>query len=126
MPGQAFDYAIVRVVPRVERHEHLNAGVIVCCPTAEILACRIHLDRARLSALAPGADADTIGRHLEALRAVCHGDPEAGPIAALPLRERFHWLVHPRSTVVQVSAVHAGIGDDLHAALDRLLESCVR
>ena len=125
MPGRPFDYAFVRVVPRVERGEHINAGVIVCCPTGDFLDCRVHLDRGRLAALAPDADPAVIERHLEALVAVCRADPRAGPVAALPLRERFHWLVHPRSAIIQVSDVHAGTSDDLPATLERLFETNV-
>lgn len=125
MPARPFDYAIIRVVPRVERGESLNAGIIVCCPTASFLGCRVRLDPSRLAALCPEADATTIARHLQALRAVCHGEPAAGPIAALPLRERFHWLVHPRSAVLQVSEVHAGTSEDLDATLEHLFEAAV-
>ncbi|MEX1361855.1 MAG: DUF3037 domain-containing protein [Nannocystaceae bacterium] len=125
MPARPFDYAIIRVVPRVERGEFLNAGIVVCCPTASFLGCRVRLDAPRLAALCPEADAASIARHLQALCAVCHGEPTAGPIAALPLRERFHWLVHPRSAVLQVSEVHAGTSEDLDATLEQLFDAVV-
>lgn len=125
MPTRPFDYAFVRVVPRVERGEHINAGVIVYCPTGDFLDCRVHLHRDRLAALAPDAEPEVIERHLEAVVAVCRGDATGGPVAALPLRERFHWLVHPRSAILQVSDVHAGASDDLPATLDRLFQANV-
>lgn len=121
MPALApFDYAIVRVVPRVEREEFINAGVVLYAPTRGYLACALRLDRARLAALAPDVDAEPLARHLEAFRRVCEGDRKAGPIAALPQTERFHWLVAPRSTQIQTSAVHGGVCDDPAAALREL------
>jgi hypothetical protein len=126
MPGEvAFDYAAVRVVPHVERAEFINAGVIVSAPARRFLGCALRLDTGRLAALAPDADAAAIARHLEALRAVCAGDPAAGAVALLDQRARFHWLVAPRSTVIQTSPVHAGLCDDPEAALARLLQSLV-
>jgi hypothetical protein len=119
----AFDYAIVQVVPRVERDERLNAGVILFCPAAAYLGCKIDLDERRLRALAPDVDLAAVAAQLDAIRAVCAGDAGAGPIARLSPSERFHWLSAPRSTVVQPSAVHAGICDDPPAALQRLFES---
>jgi len=104
----AFDYAVVRVVPRVERGEFLNAGVIVWCLAQDYLAARVALDVARLRALDPHADVDAISAHLASVPRVCAGDPSGGPIAQLPQKERFHWLVAPRSTVIQTSPVHAG------------------
>jgi hypothetical protein len=122
---RAFDYVIVQVVPRVERDERLNAGVILFCPTAAYLGCRIHLDADRLRALAPEVDVDGIARQLDAVRAVVEGDPQAGPIAALSPSERFHWLCAPRSTMVQPSAAHAGLCDEPQAALDHLFGAVV-
>src|SRR5687768_10592340 len=101
MPGRAaFDYAVVTVVPRPERGERINAGVILFAPALGFLGCAFELDEARLAALDPAADAAAIRRHLDGLRAVCAGDAGAGPVARLPARERFHWLVAPRSTVI--------------------------
>lgn len=122
----SFDYAIVRVVPRVERGEFLNAGVILFCPTEGFLEARIALDRERLLALDPKVDVALVESHLDVIPRVCKGGEEAGPIGALAQRARFHWLVAPRSTVIQVSPVHAGVGRDLQAALDSLFEKLVR
>jgi hypothetical protein len=118
----AFDYAIVRVVPHVEREEFLNAGVILFCEARDFLGCRIEIDDARLLALAPDVDLDLARRHLEAIPRVCEG---SGPIGKLTLRERWRWLVAPRSTIVQTSAAHAGIGEP-DEALERLVERVVR
>lgn len=118
----AFDYAIIRVVPRVERGERVNVGVIVHGPTRDWLGCRISDDLRRVQALAPNLDLDLVREHLHAFERICAGDPTAGPIAALPLRERFHWLVHPRSTIIQLSSVHSGRTSDLRRSLDVLFE----
>ena len=122
----SYDYAIIRVVPRVERGEFLNAGVILYCRTLQYLAAAIDLDRARLAALAPDLDPAEVLAHLDMIPLICRGGPGAGPIGALSLAERFHWLVAPRSTVVQTSPVHSGICDNPEAALGHLLESMVR
>ena len=120
-----FDYAIVRVVPRVEREEFINVGVILHAPTRGFLGCALRLDRARLAAFAPGLDVEALARHVEAFRAVCDGDPDAGPIARLPIGERFHWLVAPRSAALQTSPVHGGVCADPAAALHELLAARV-
>jgi hypothetical protein len=121
VPEQSsFDYAVIRVVPRVEREEFINAGVIMFCPERQFLEARIHLDDARLRALWPDIDLDMVRRHLQAFPDVCSADPGAGPIARLTQRERFHWLVSPRSTMIQVSAVHCGLCEDPHAILEHL------
>jgi hypothetical protein len=126
VPGDvAFDYAAIRVVPHVERGEFVNVGVIVSAPARRFLECAIRFDRARLLALDPAADVAAIERHLDALRAVCAGVPAAGEVGALNQRQRFHWLVAPRSTVIQTSPVHAGLCDDPAAALGRLLDALV-
>lgn len=124
MPS-TFDYAIVRVVPRVERGEFINAGVIVSCPTAGYLAAKIALDNARLAALAPDADIADIEAALAVIPWIASGDPRGGPIGALPRGERFHWLVAPRSAIIQTSAVHTGLCEDPAAALDQLLARLV-
>jgi hypothetical protein len=116
----SFDYAVLRVVPRVERQEFINAAVVAFCPEKRYLDARIHLDVLRLQALWPEADADLIRQHLEAVRRICAGDLAAGPIARLSQRERFHWLVSPRSTIIQPSPVHTGVCDDTEDMLDRL------
>lgn len=122
----SFDYAVVRVVPRVERGEFLNAGVILYSPTAAFLGARIELDRARLLALAPDVDVAMVESHLAAIPKICAGGGEAGSIGQLGQGARFHWLVAPRSTMIQVSPVHVGVDRDLPAALDRLFEKLVR
>jgi hypothetical protein len=122
---EEFQYALLRVVPHVERGECINAGVVVFCRRAGFLAARVALDRDRLAALAPDVDADEIERHLATLARVAAGDPDAGPVAALERSERFHWLVAPSSTVVQPSPVHTGLCDDAQATLDRLFATLV-
>jgi hypothetical protein len=108
----SFDYAVVRVVPRVERGEFINAGVIVFCLERRFLAARVAVDEARLKALWPEIDVELVRRHLEAIPKIAAGDPAAGPIARLSQRERFHWLVSPRSTIIQVSEVHTGLCEE--------------
>ena len=122
----SYDYAIVRVVPRVERGERMNIGVIVSCPAREYLQAKIEIDEVRLRALDETLDLDAIRRHAASIPAICEGGPNAGPIGRLSQRERFHWLVAPRSTSIQTSAVHTGRCDDLDAALESLLERMVR
>jgi Protein of unknown function (DUF3037) len=116
----SFDYAVLRVVPRVERHEFINAAVVVFCLERRYLAARVHLDPARLLALWPDADVELIRQHLEAVERICAGDEAAGPIARLSQRERFHWLTSPRSTVIQPSPVHTGVCDGTDDLLGRL------
>lgn len=130
MPGRAsFDYALVRVVPRVERGECMNAGVILLCRQRRFLGARIALDEGRLRAFAPyltTTEMDEIRAHLAVIPAICAGGADAGPIGRLGQAERFHWLVAPRSTVVQPGPVHAGLCDEPAAALDHLLATMVR
>ncbi|MBA2719186.1 MAG: DUF3037 domain-containing protein [Chloroflexi bacterium] len=126
MADQPFQYAIVRVVPRVERGECLNAGVIVLCRPRRYLAAKVGLDQGRLAALAPDVDPATIESHLAAIERIARGDPDAGPIAALGQGERFHWLVAPSSTVIQPSEVHTGLCADPAAELEHLFERLVR
>jgi hypothetical protein len=120
-----YDYAVVRVVPRVDRGEQMNVGVILSCVDDEFLEMRIALDEARLRALDPLADLDGIRAGLATLDAVCAGGPAAGPFAAMPPRDRFRWMVSPRSTVIQTSPVHTGRTDDPRAALQHLFETMV-
>jgi hypothetical protein len=117
-----YDYAIVRVVPRVERGEFINVGVIVSCAAAGLLKARIELDPERLLALDPTADVDAIASNLATIPLVCEGGLAAGPLGRLGLRERFHWLVAPRSTSVQTSAVHTGRHADAAPTIDELIE----
>lgn len=120
-----FEYAVLRVIPRVERGECINAGVVLYCQVDSFLDARVHLDADRLKALDPHADLEAVRAHLEAVRSVCAGGPEAGTVGRLPLRERFGFVVAPRSTVVQPSEVHTGLTDDPEAELERLLRSMV-
>jgi Protein of unknown function (DUF3037) len=125
-PRDVFQYALVRIVPSVERGEQLNAGVILLCRTRPFMGARTALDERRLAALAPDLDPATIRPHLEAIERIAAGDPTAGPIAQLEPAERFHWLVSPASTMIQPSEVHTGFSDDPAAELDHLFESLVR
>lgn len=120
-----FDYAIIRVVPRVERGEFLNVGVVLFCRTLRFLGSRIELDGCRLHALAPKLDLDSLQQHLDSITAICVGGSTAGPIGQLPIAERFHWLVSPRSTIIQPSPVHCGICTDAQAALDQVFAAMV-
>ena len=127
MPARSpFEYAVVRVVPRVEREEFVNAGVILFCHDRSLLTARIELDEARLLALAPGVDRALVRRHLAAIPRICAGGPGAGPIGQMPLRERWRWLVAQRSTILQTSPAHAGLCDAPEAWLERLLDQMVR
>jgi Protein of unknown function (DUF3037) len=127
MPAlSSFDYAIIRVVPRVEREEFVNVGAIVHCRERPFLGARIALDRGRLAALAPDLDLAEIQAHLDAIVRISEGGPAAGPIGRLSQTERFHWLVAPRSTVIQTSPVHSGLTDDPAAALEHLMATMVR
>ena len=121
-----FDYAIVRVAPRVEREEFVNAGVLLFCLERDFLRARVEVDEPRLRALWPAIDVELVRQHLEAIPKICAGSPDGGPIARLSLRERFHWLVAPRSTIIQTSPVHSGVHHDLAAALESLFEKLVR
>ena len=124
MPGEhTYDYPIIRVVPRGEL---INVGVILSCPSADFLEARIEIDGARMLALDPTHDVEATRAHLEMIPRVCRGGPEAGEIGALPQRNRFHWLVSPRSTIIQMSPVHTGRTDDPAKALQRLLDTMVR
>lgn len=127
MPAlSSFDYAIFRVVPRVEREEFVNAGVILFCLERDFLAARVEVDEPRLRALSSGLDLEQVRQHLEAIPRICAALPEGGPIARLSQRERFHWLVAPRSTVIQVSPVHTGLAETPERALDEIFERMVR
>ena len=123
---KVYEYAIVRVVPRVDREEFVNVGVIVSCPARGFLEASIELDEQRLKTLDPGLDMVAIRAHLAAIPAICSGGPEAGEIGQLPPRRRFEWLTAPRSTVIQTSPVHTGYCQDPGVVLESLLETMVR
>jgi hypothetical protein len=123
---RTYDYAIVRVVPRVERGEFVNAGIILSCDIERILQARIELDEAVLMALDADVDLELVRSTLAAIPAICAGGADAGDIGKLSARERFHWLVAPRSTIVQTSPVHTGQCSDLRAVLDHLMDKMIR
>jgi hypothetical protein len=123
--GKPFEYAVLRVVPRVERGEFINAGVVIYCQAERFLGARVHVDPTRLKVLDPDADLKAVLAHLEAVRSICAGGSKAGSVGRLPLGERFGWVVAPRSTVVQPSPVHTGLTDDPEAELERLLRRMV-
>src|SRR5919199_1629723 len=121
-----YSYAIIRVMPRVERGEVLNVGVVLFSRELDFLGSRLDLDEQRLRSLAPWVDVSAVERHLATFQAICDGSELGGPIAALPKPERFHWLVAPRSTIIQTSPVHVGRSRDPHQALEDLLTEFVR
>ena len=126
MPArEPFQYAAVRIVPRIERGELVNAGVVLFCRPLRFLGARTHLDEALLDALAPGCDPGAVRPHLAVVERIAAGDDAAGPIARLPQSERFHWLVAPASTIVQPGPVHTGLTDDPPSELDRLFAALV-
>ena len=122
----SYDYAVVRVVPRVEREEFINVGIILSCPAQDYLGARMELDEERLRALDAGVNVESVRAHLASIPLICAGGAAAGPIGLLSRRERFHWLVAPRSTVIQVSPVHTGRCTDIQGTLEHLLNSMVR
>jgi len=121
-----YSYALVRLVPRVERGEFLNVGVVVFSRELDFLGARLEVDQERLRSLSPDVDAALVERHLQVFQAICDGAEAGGPIAALPKPERFHWLVAPRSTMIQTSPVHVGRSLDAERALEDLLNEFVR
>ena len=123
---RTYDYAIVRVVPRVERGEFVNAGIILSCDVERVLQARIELDEAALLALDARVDLELVRSTLATIPAICAGGADAGTIGRLSARERFHWLVAPRSTIVQTSPVHTGQCSDLYAALEHLMNRMIR
>ena len=126
MPAlNSYDYAIVRVVPCVERGEYINAGVILFCRTRRFLDALVYLDIPRLTTLYPAVDLDMVQRYLEIIPLVCAGSAEAGAIGQLSQSERFHWLVSPRSTIIQTSPAHSGLSTDPAATLEHLLKTMV-
>jgi len=120
-----YDYAVVRVVPKVDREEFINAGVIVSCPELSFLEARIKLDESRLLALDPNIDLDLVRKHLDSIPKICRGGDDTGSIGQLPQRQRFHWLVAPRSTIIQTSPVHTGRCGDPATALEHLVAKMV-
>jgi hypothetical protein len=123
---RTYDYAVVRVVPRVERGEFVNAGIILSCDVERILLASIELDEAALLALDSRVDLDLVRSVLKSIPAICAGGEAAGDLGRMSVRERFHWLVAPRSTIVQTSPVHTGQCSDPGAALEHLMQTMVR
>jgi hypothetical protein len=123
---RSYDYAVIRVVPRVERQEFVNAGVIVWCREQDVLEARMELDETRLLALDPAVDIAAVNRHLASISRICAGGEDAGDLGKLSKRERFDWLVAPRSTIIQTSPVHSGRCVDMNATLEHLLVTMVR
>lgn len=121
-----FEYAVIRVVPRVEREEFLNVGVILYCSAQDFLQTAFELNEERLRAFASDLKIPEIEEHLLAFEQICAGGAKAGAIGKLPLGERFRWLTAPRSTVVQTSPVHTGLCSDARETLARLLTKLVR
>jgi hypothetical protein len=120
-----YDYAVIRVVPKVEREEFINAGVILSCPARSFLEAQIELNESRLLALDPSLDLEMVKNHLATIPKICRGGADAGPIGQLSQRERFYWLVAPRSTIIQTSPVHTGRCSDPAAALRHLVATMV-
>ena len=126
MPARnSYDYALVRLVPHVERGEYINVGVILFCRTQRFLGALIHLDEQRALALAPRLDLEFVSQHLDRIPLICAGGEQAGSIGRLSQSERFHWLVSPRSTIIQTSPVHSGLCSDPAATLEKLFKQMV-
>ena len=125
MAGSPFSYAVLRVVPRVDRGERVNVGVVVFCRTLDYLEARTRLDESRALALCPDLDLGAVRPHLQAIERIAAGDPAGGPIAELETTARFHWLVAPSSTIIQPSEVHTGVAEEPAEQLDRLFASLV-
>jgi hypothetical protein len=126
MPAlSSYDYAVLRVVPNVEREEFINVGVILFCRPLRFLDVRIELDTQRLAALAPDLDLEMVKAQLDLFPRICVGGPDAGPIGKMEQADRFHWLVAPRSTIIQISPVHCGLCANPEAALDDVFEKQV-
>jgi len=126
MPATSvFEYALMRVVPRIERGEYVNAGVVLLCRQHGFLEARLHLDPGRLRALDPTLDLELLEEQLAHIPRICAGGPPAGPIGALPHYERFRWLTAPRSTIIQPSPVHTGLCTDPRATLERIFARSV-
>jgi len=121
----SYDYALIQLVPSVERGECLNVGVILFCRTLGFLGARVHLNTTRVLALSPDLDLAAIQQQLDTIMLICQGGPEAGPLGKMSQSERFHWLVSPRSTIIQISPVHEGVCDNPEAALEHLLKMMV-
>ena len=125
-PADTYDYAVIRVVPRVEREEFVNVGILLSCEASGYLEARIELDEARVASLDPTLDLESLHRHLDTIPVICRGGLGTGPIGLLPQRARFHWLTAKRSSIIQTSPVHMGKCADMAATMEHLLERMVR
>jgi hypothetical protein len=123
--NQLFEYAVIRLVPRVDREEFLNVGVILYCAKQQFLKTLFQLDEGRITSLYPEIDIEVVRKHLNTFQLICQGDPGAGPIAKLPLAERFRWLTATRSTIIQISKVHPGFCTDAEETLQKLFRQLV-
>lgn len=120
-----FEYAVIRVVPKVEREEFLNVGVVVYCAQRKLLQAKFQLDEKRLISFCGNCDVQEISEYLQSFEKICAGSADSGPIGKLPIAERFRWLTATRSTVVQTSKVHTGLADNVHGIIDRLYDQLV-
>lgn len=120
-----FEYAVIRVVPKVEREEFVNVGVILLCSKQKFLKAAIQLNDQRLGALYPEIDKAVLQEHIQSFTRICEGGPDSGPIGQLPLSERFRWLTAARSTMVQTSPVHPGLCNDPQKMVKHLMEQLV-
>ncbi|MEF3273781.1 MAG: DUF3037 domain-containing protein [Chloroflexus sp.] len=125
MPASAFEYALLRLVPRVERGEQINIGVVLLCRQQRFLGMRAYLDEVRIAALWPDIDLEPVREQLAAFELVCNGGAAAGPIGELPIYERFRWLTATRSTIIQPSAVHCGLCEQAQAMLEHIFQQMV-
>ncbi len=126
MPDHLFEYAVVRIVPKVEREEFLNVGIILLCMSQKFLSTNSKVDKSRLFSLCPSVDLDVVLRHMHAFNLICAGGPGGGPIGLLSLPERFRWLTASRSTIIQTSNVHPGLCQDPQQMLDHLYSTLVK
>ena len=126
MPDRhVFEYAVIRVVPRMEREEFLNVGVVLFCKSRRYLDCRYLVDQEKLAAVFPQLDLEDVEAHLQSFERICRAAKEGGPIALLDTPSRFRWLTATRSTVVQAGKVHTGLCEELPASLDKLYAQLV-
>lgn len=121
----SYDYALIRLVPNVERGECLNVGVILFCRTLDFLGARIYLNEVRSLAMSPDLDLSAVQQQLDTIVLICGGGPEAGPLGQMSQSERFHWLVSPRSTIIQISPTHEGVCDNPEVTLEHLFKTMV-
>lgn len=122
---QLFEYAVIRLVPRVDREEFLNVGVILYCAKQRFLKTLFQLDADRINSFFPELEIELVRRHLKTFQLISHGDPAAAPISTLPIAERFRWLTATRSTIIQISKVHPGFCYDAEETLDKLYRQLV-